>query len=358
MVFKECLICFDTIENDYFSCADTKCDCCTCLDCTEALIDYSFNNNSLPACPSLKCKSHYILSGLKGLSKEGIKKYKNVCFEYFMKDKSDDAQKEIEQKKMIEKLRKDRQKFIKNEFPASIALVAKLTFESKLKKIEKEKKKVINENLIKAKRKCMNAICNGFLDENLVCMTCDISFCKCCEKKLNQNHICKKEDIESLNLLKTISKCPGCNFPVFKDQGCDSITCANCNTQFLYSTGEKGGHGSSNPQINIIEHKKLSSLYENKIPKRLLHKFLLIESKQPNLISNNLFISPIKKFLLTNDKNTASNELSKLLDTFYINKYKLRDYNNYMSYIEDCIKEENINYYNLEKVINKIIVSF
>ena len=97
----------------------------------------------------------------------------------------------------------------------------------------------------------MNLYCNGFLDEKLVCMTCHTSFCLQCEKLLTSDHKCRPEDIESISVIKDMIHCPQCQLPVFKDVGCDSITCSNCGQLFKYSTGEKGGHGSINAPIKL-----------------------------------------------------------------------------------------------------------
>ena len=63
-----------------------------------------------------------------------------------------------------------------------------------------------------ARRFCMNISCDGFLNEDLTCLTCLHQFCSHCEKQLDEGHICKQEDIDSVDVIRSCVKCPTCNF--------------------------------------------------------------------------------------------------------------------------------------------------
>lgn len=100
------------------------------------------------------------------------------------------------------------------------------------------------ENFIMA---CPLQNCKGFLNSSLKCGMCDVYVCGKCHSVKNgrhdNNHECKKDDIETVKLLKKNTKsCPSCNTHIFKIDGCDQMYCTNCRTPFSWRTGkiEKG----------------------------------------------------------------------------------------------------------------------
>jgi len=93
---------------------------------------------------------------------------------------------------------------------------------------------------------CSNNTCNGFVNKNWKCELCDKVTCKRCNILINDGdeHICKKEDIETAELIKKDSKpCPKCNMSIIKSSGCDQMWCVSCHTTFDWKTLEikKGG---------------------------------------------------------------------------------------------------------------------
>lgn len=107
-----------------------------------------------------------------------------------------------------------------------------------------ELKKSISSNVSKPLLvKCYNGDCRGFVNSNWECNICEMSFCsKCYEVKEHgdaaSSHICKSENIETINLLNQETKsCPRCAFRIFKIDGCDQIFCTQCHTAFDWETG-------------------------------------------------------------------------------------------------------------------------
>jgi hypothetical protein len=355
-----CLICFCPMEvnEPKYRCV-LKCSAMSCQECLEALISYSENNNLLPSCPSNSCNGIYIISELQNISTEAIKSYEYACLNYMLRSQGDNVKKRVEQEIIISKLREDRLKFLETKFPKAVSLVAKLTFKEKLRRLDKQKSRIINLQMKNANRSCLNSTCNGFLDPNFVCITCLTEFCKQCEKNMTDNHECKQEDLESVNLVNGLIHCPGCKLPVFKDVGCDSITCANCNTNFLYSTGKKGGHGSSNAKINIttITYKKISNSMSELIPTGCLELILILEALQPVLKSKEILLGPVKYYIKSKNKDVASKQLAKKIDIYTKYKYKNRDYHKYLVEIENMLKqkeESNIIQNRLIKIIDEV----
>jgi len=352
-----CMICFCEFNDSEikYTCANPSCNYFLCAECIEALITFSKNSNLIPTCLNKACNEIYLLSNIKGISANAMKDYEDACFNYFMKKNSDTVKKRIDENEMIDKIRNERLKFIEQTFPKGISLVANLAFKDKMKKLDKQKRLIVNMKLKNANRSCLNITCNGFLDPDFVCMKCGTNFCKKCEKRINQNHICKQEDLDSINLVNNMIHCPGCKLPIFKNEGCDSITCANCNTNFVYSTGKIGGHGSTNAKININISKpvNLSTEFSETIPNECLPLILKIESKKPVFKSKDILLTPIKNYIITGNKEICAKDLVKKLEEYTISKNQNTKYHKYLNEINDLLV--NKDFTKLKDRLNEII---
>lgn len=359
---KICFVCFvEFEENDkQYTCANPECDQLICGECIELLINYSSESNILPQCPNTNCQSLYIISCLSGLDAELIREYAYTCLNYFVKENGSDIKKKLEENNMVDRIRTERLKFIEQNFPKGISFVAKLAFKDKMKQLDKQKRMILDMKLKKADKPCINVVCNGFLDPDYVCMSCNTEFCKKCEKKMVKPHECKQEDIESLNLIGNLIKCPGCKLPVFKNEGCDSITCSNCQTRFLYSTGKIGGHGSVNAKINVdIKKKNLLSIeYRNKLNSDCLELILKFESLVPPFKSKDTLLTPIKMYVRSpTEKNKIkySKDLAKKINDYTIWKYRNDKYNKYTVEIGNILASNSDTLHDkLSEIINEL----
>ena len=102
-------------------------------------------------------------------------------------------------------------------------------------KPEEEKKKFI--------RRCTRDNCQGFLSTAWKCGICDYYSCSKCfvtkTKKQDDPHECKKEDIETADMIKADCKpCPNCGEFIQKSSGCDQMWCISCQTPFSWTTGK------------------------------------------------------------------------------------------------------------------------
>jgi hypothetical protein len=97
-------------------------------------------------------------------------------------------------------------------------------------------------------KKCPKENCRGFLSSGYICGMCDNKICSKCmfvlgnkeERKNNQTHICKEDDVASVELINKETKpCPKCGTNIFKISGCDQMFCNNkdCGTAFDWKTG-------------------------------------------------------------------------------------------------------------------------
>ena len=84
--------------------------------------------------------------------------------------------------------------------------------------------------------------CRGFLSTSWKCGVCDHYSCKDCFETIGKNkhvpHTCKKENVESANLIKKETKpCPKCGCRIYKISGCDQMWCTSCHVTFSWKTG-------------------------------------------------------------------------------------------------------------------------
>lgn len=72
------------------------------------------------------------------------------------------------------------------------------------------------------KHKCPKEDCNGMLNSKFECVICNSITCKDCYiLKENEEHECKKEDIDTFKMLCSRTKpCPNCHTLIFKIEGC------------------------------------------------------------------------------------------------------------------------------------------
>lgn len=92
-------------------------------------------------------------------------------------------------------------------------------------------------------RKCTVPECRGWLSSAWKCGLCDNYTCKDCYvirgKVQDAHHECKKEDLETANLIRSSCKsCPKCGEAIEKQSGCDMMFCTSCHTPFSWRTME------------------------------------------------------------------------------------------------------------------------
>ena len=94
------------------------------------------------------------------------------------------------------------------------------------------------------KHPCPGKDCNGIMGRNWKCPVCETSACsKCFEDigvvQIDNEHVCKKENIESANMIRTQTRsCPSCAVPIYKSSGCDQMWCTQCQVAFSWNTGK------------------------------------------------------------------------------------------------------------------------
>jgi len=365
----DCLICFCTIEGPHIGCCDPQCLAGTCLDCGVALIAYSSQNNLMPTCPSKNCKGFYLISEIKKLSEPSISLYEKTCLQHVLKDKGDTVSITMAHQEMVSKLRQERSIFISQNFPMAISHVAQIAFKPRLSHLNRTKTQNLATKLKTANRLCMNLYCNGRLDESFACMTCLTGFCTKCEQPTvtAPPHTCKQEDIESVQMIKKMIQCPNCKYPVEKSEGCNSMTCTNCHTNFDYSTGQLGGHGNThNASIAVREKYKLSVLLSKDISPEVLNMILQIESYEPTYSDKSLLNSVKAHYLLVKPNGPNTNEekieeraiakkITKQFEDMTLYKYRVKLYLSIHKEIESLHNQKALTVLELTKLLNKLL---
>ncbi len=359
----ECPICFDeTSDANGILCGNPQCSVLICHECCEGLVSFSNANNVIPQCPGIDCKSYYLLSEIRKLEPHIVEEYREACFNYIIKDNGDEAKKKIEHEHILNRLREERQQFIREKFPAAVALVAQTAMGTKLRRIEKTKAKHIADKLQDAERGCMNLFCNGHLEvvatdatdaTDLSCLTCDTTFCGDCEKRKMAGHKCKQEDVESVSFIRSLIRCPQCHLPVQKSEGCNSITCAHCGKNFDYATGKAGGHGSLNSAIAQAKTKRrMIAVYEKSMPKYYLTVLLKLEDLEPPLITIGPVTNILSKYYREElDRTATEKKIAFALSKFLNSKYKRKVYHNVLADIEDQLQKSALTIHQLQQAV-------
>jgi len=223
-----------------------------------------------------------------------IESLDEICFNHFDKNHElESATIKIKAKlKMLQELRAEKLSFI-NGFPAAIARIIDISGLKKramtIQKANCVKIDQIAEKLSQTRQKCVNPTCIGFAlssltDKHIECNVCGIKMCgKCCKGILiDAPHVCLPEDIQSVEHIASLVKCPKCLTPAVKGDGCNFVTCAICQQHYHSETGEPTDNGNHDNRVvtikpvnleNLTADEKINDvLYEIKLAKPILKR--------------------------------------------------------------------------------------
>lgn len=230
-----CSICF-VYEETTVKCVDPRCTTKICHDCLDIYFKHCLSEKLLAKCINDNCK-YYIISDSFNKDARFYHAYKELLTNAFIYIHEEDINIQNMQTELIEKIRNERKKYIKI-FPESINLVINVALAKKLDIITDSNKKYINDLTNKINRLCINSQCHGKLNSNFECVLCSTKFCKKCERSIKKDHICNNEDIQSLEIISGIMKCPNCLSKIERSEGCNTMKCIQCMSVFDYASGD------------------------------------------------------------------------------------------------------------------------
>ncbi len=344
-----CIICLEA-NGQKIKC---KCSSEICVNCMDSYIDYCFNEQIIPKCP--ECNKLFLYSDIKNDKKE---QYIECCYNYLMRNESSVINDHMIILDILRKVKIERVSFIEKNMPKSIQKIISIALKKKINTISQSNKKDFEESIKKNSKKCIMNICTGKLvlkndNESIhyICTKCDNIFCNVCEKMITNKlstHICNKDDVESLQAIAKFIKCPKCNIPIQKSEGCNYMTCAICNINFDYITGSETIHGNHgvNTNVNVDNTFSLVQLYKDKnINASVFNIIKDIENNKPviNTTSVNNILFKLKDQSNALLKKKLAIEFEKLI----IEKEMYKKYINYISIIEDMLSTNKIDTFKL-----------
>lgn len=250
----ECLVCYD-YKDEIVKC---KCNAALCTDCfTEYSHDCYNSKGKLPKC--VVCPREYLIDSFS--DRDVALDYAKLLYE-FLKRNPDFQSKMgtiVKEKQIIDRIR-TRKTEIYNRLPAALKHVAQVALQDKYKKAMKINREYVRAQVEESskRRKCFSGICrvgNMIQNEagNWICDTCHGDFCGRCEKLRFENHICHKDDLDSINFVAGLLHCPSCNSPAQKISGCNFLTCPICGCKFNELTLQIEVYGGKDKKLDLKE---------------------------------------------------------------------------------------------------------
>ena len=215
-----------------------ECSKCNMEICSECIKRYILDLNDVPQC--MNCKCGYTSNFLCDI-------YSNKFFNGDLRDCQVELFFSTEKSKLAataEQMEEDRLKQLRlDEIQKQMYQFRGNRYNSKkYRDLQDEydqlrygKKRVREKSRVT--RSCPDNDCRGFLNQAWKCGICEKSTCSQCYCIKEKDHTCKKEDIDTFELLKSDTKqCPKCNFGIYKVSGCSQMYCTECHTCFDWNT--------------------------------------------------------------------------------------------------------------------------
>lgn len=239
-----CQVCIDTFNKSTLK--ETKCPYCDFSACAKCVKHYLLQSKDNAHC--MNCKREWDRDILvEKMTKTFVTNdWKNHREEVLVERETSllpESQVYVEREIEIEKLTNE---YIEVQREISKWIRKSIDVKNKIN-VLKNRKEVERKQFI---RKCPNEDCRGFLSTKWKCGMCSVNVCAECHeiKKEDQEHMCKKDDIETAKMIeKECKTCPKCATMIHKIDGCDLMWCVMCHTAFSWNTGRVETGNIHNP---------------------------------------------------------------------------------------------------------------
>ena len=321
-----------------------RCESYTCYDCITSMIDYY--DLSIKCS---ECNNFYYYEDLNVCDNTGnilvnnLNVYVQKLIKTLEQKGEEDFNKYVMNKNIIERTRESRKIYIKSNYPKAIQKILEICYSKDLAKVN------INNIQIpqKTNKKCSKQLCQGFLiqkDNIYQCDFCDEKICTQCESVCTLTHTCNQEDIDSLIVINKYIRCPKCNTPVTKIDGCDNMTCGVCSATFNYANGEISIAGSHNPTPVKLKDDSIfklltKSVYDDDVTEAITH----LDNHKPKIHDMN----SVYEILV----NGNWQRFVKKFDRYLLILYRYKNYTQKVNLLIDLDKIEKLK----SKYIRKII---
>jgi hypothetical protein len=344
---KECVICFEPNEKIIF-CNDEKCNLVFCLECCEFYFKECLTQKIIPKCT--QSNSYFVSKNLENFQTL-LNLYTQCCvshFDFNINSESDIISEDLSRKILIKQKRFEN---FGKKVPTAIFTVINFLYKEELLSNIDDSENIKTKNEIF----CFKEKCRGMLDSVYMCSVCKNSFCEKCEQIKNQNHICNKDEIESIKLKNSFVSCPKCGVKSIKNGGCNFLTCAYCKQNYHIDgyVSSSGGHSKIIKKYPDIEKLKIivksESKYLNTLKIKKIHLDFIIR------------INPDRKYeklfnLFYSFKTFQNCEPKSIIDKYihYLDKKdKFKDYQKDISEILEKIQNKTITCIFMTSLYNK-----
>ena len=281
-----CLICLASFEegDEKCRCSDTGCPMHCCRECLGRFLDICVREQTVPRCMSPTCRALYLRTGIPSMY---VQVYDLALYRGLLRDPGleEDLRQREQRQTLLANIVEERRRFIRERFPASILLGVDILYPNELKRVEQNNEAFLRDVQQRTNsRRCFRSFCAGWMGLSLeiwTCGTCESRFCDICEQlmKGSESHVCRKEEVESVQWKRALPSCPSCHQPIEKSEGCRFMTCAVCRENFDYYTGEltaQGNHGQSH--VVSLPQERITALYDLLLRGRRLEDLSMAET--------------------------------------------------------------------------------
>lgn len=237
-----CSIC--CCEDGTRRCASLDCAWRICVECLDRYVALCCREHNVPRCLGEGCSALILRPQCRAFVV-----YDRALLRGLLRDPHLDERSRKEE--MRQALFREREAFLERSFPESIRRAVKILYAPELRR-------VLKSNLENAHppKKCFRVFCKGTMtlqSPAWKCARCESRFCEQCEMRYeDRHHTCRAEDRATVVWKSALPTCPKCGVAIEKSEGCDFMTCAVCQQNFSYTTGEAttaGNHGKSIPVV-------------------------------------------------------------------------------------------------------------